>query len=754
MVLDTPPGPDSPQYWVEASVELRRSGNLQAAVEACQRALALAPGDAGALCSLAHALRWQGRFAEAFDAAENALAAAPRMAAAWFNRAASLEGLGRPEEALAGYRRALELKPDYAEAWSNLGNVLADSKRDDEALEAYRRAAHHDPNLAPIWSNLGGALRHGGRTLEAIEACRRATALDPEYAQGWTNLGLALHDQGQLAEAVDALRRSVELDPAALAWQNLGEVLEVCGRLEEAEQACRQALAAGPPTAALLTRLGSLLKQQGRVDEAIDAFKQALAGDPNHVAALAEIGRSYFELRRSQNAETHYRAAVAALLAAARSGDAESALEYESRIYQGFVQSVETEDHYRRCFSDWREEMAALGERFRQPHPEPDAGVDYFAREIAFFLHAGHVLGHTEVLLKLLEDPRSRELAGVTPRLYVFGSFDDDFLRRAERLRVPVVLLERELPRGRATPFHQRFSWLRERFRRDRIGACVWVSSPLWTSFAFSMRIAPVQIFWALRFHPVADSGIDGYITYGSRHERERTIGAQTWRVCPMPLALEVTPPDATAIAELRQRLPQGFLMGTLARPEKIDSKPFLDSVAGILKANPHAHYLWTGRKEHAGIADFFRSAGVAGRCHFVGWVDTRLYAAALDLFLESFPLGTGVVPYQALGAGVPLLSYFSQATLFGVNFWHEFPDGAPSNLERYPILCAETPGEYVRLGNELVANPDFRSRVGARGKRFFEEEISKLPADSRRFLDTIVEIAANTLARRRPDAR
>lgn len=771
--------PDDPDLQLDSGTCLAMMGKASEAEAAFRRLVERHPMHALGWFNLANAVRDQERYEEARNLYVRATQLAPRNAQArvglgtallklglpgaaldYFREAEALNAddpethlgcglafleLGRTDEAVSRFQRALSLKPDYAEAWSNLGNVLTDLKRDDEALEAYRRAAHHNPNLAPIWSNLGGALRRGGHTGEAIEACRRSTALDPGFAPGWTNLGLALRDQGLLAEATKALSRAVELDPAFATWQNLGEVLETDGRLDGAEEAYRRALAAGTPTAVLLTKLGGILKRQGRVNDAIDTIKQALAIDPNHVPALAEIGQLLLELNRPEDAQTHYRTAVEAMLGAIGAGHVESALAHEYQIYHAFVQPVETEEHYRRCFSDWQAEMAALGERFRQTYPRLDANP----REIAFFLHAGHVLGHTEVLLKLLEDPRARDGAGVTPRLYIFGTFDDRFLARVERLRVPFVLLTRELPRGAATPFPQRFSWLRERFRQDRIGVCVWVSSPLWVSFAFSMRLAPVQIFWALRFHPIAGPYIDGYITYGSRHERERIIGKQTWRVCPVPLTLDATPADPKAVAELRQRLPQGFLMGTLARPEKIDSRPFLESVAQILKTNAHAHYLWTGREEHAGIASFFRSAGVADRCHFVGWVDTPLYAAALDLFLESFPFGTGVVPYQALGAGVPLLSYFSKMTLFGVNFGHEFPDGAPENLERYPILCARSPEEYVQLANKLAANPEFRSQVAARGRQFFEQELNNLPSYSQRFFDTIAEIAADTLARR-----
>lgn len=484
-----------------------------------------------------------------------------------------------------------------------------------------------------------------------------------------------------------------------------------------------------------------------RIKLLLRELKDVLLREVNNVPALCRIGSGLVRLGQTREVRKCYRAAVNALRRAIRSGDVNRALLYEETIYPAFVKAVEDEEHYQRSFADWKDALAALGRRFQDPDALRDDGGD----QIAFFLHSGGMLGHTEVLLKMLESrPRSGDHR-VGARVYIFSLYNPEFVARCHAAGVEVVSVVDEL--GQASPWVTRLAWLRQRFKEDRVGVCVWVSMPTMAAFAYSMRIAPVQIFWALRFHPLAGSYVDGYITYGSKHERERIIGKQAWRVCPVPLALDATPADAKAVAELRQRLPEGFLMGTLARPEKIDSRPFLNCVVEILKANPQARYLWTGREEHAGIASFFRSSGVADRCHFAGWVDTRLYAAALDLFLESFPLGTGVVPYQALGAGVPLLSYFSKTTVFGVSFWHEFPDGVPANLEGYPIPCARTPEEYVRLASELVSNADFRLRVAARGRQFFEEEMNSIPGYSARFFDTIAEIAADVLERRRASA-
>lgn len=469
-----------------------------------------------------------------------------------------------------------------------------------------------------------------------------------------------------------------------------------------------------------------------------------LHSKPLNIRAICEIGHTLGQLGRTHESRKCYGIAVEALHTAAKAGDVERALGFEYLIYAAFVKTVEDEQHYYRCFADWKNELAGMGRRLRDPAP---LSVDD-AEGVGFVLQTGALLGHTEVLLRLLEARPRQEGHGHDPRVYVLGDLESQFVGRCRGMGIEVVPVAREMSRGMGPgttlPWKDRFLWLRKRFREDSIRTSVWVSAPTMVAFAYAMRIAPVQIFWALRFHPIAAPYIDGYITYGGRHERERVFGKQVWQVCPMPLAIDATLPDPRAVAELREQLPKGFLMGTLARPEKIDSKPFLNSVVGILKANPQARYLWTGRQEHAGIAGLFRSEGVGDRCHFVGWVDTRLYAAALDLFLESFPFGTGIVPYQALAAGVPLLSYFSEMTIFGVNFSREYPDGNPENLDRHPILCARTPEEYVQLANRLIADADFRSNVASRGQQFFREELDNLPYYSKRFFETIEAVATN----------
>ena len=165
-----------------------------------------------------------------------------------------------------------------------------------------------------------------------------------------------------------------------------------------------------------------------------------------------------------------------------------------------------------------------------------------------------------------------------------------------------------------------------------------------------------------------------------------------------------------------------------------------------LLRRHPEAGFAWTGRERHGGVESFLATHGVAGRCHFVGWVDTPLYAAVLDVFLETFPLGCGITGYQALGAGVPLLSYVDENTVFGMQYWSEVAAGGlpPSreSLDGYPVLAARDPAEFVELASRLITDESFRTGWQAREKAFYEAEILGIERYSRRFFDSIAAVA------------
>ena len=121
-------------------------------------------------------------------------------------------------------------------------------------------------------------------------------------------------------------------------------------------------------------------------------------------------------------------------------------------------------------------------------------------------------------------------------------------------------------------------------------------------------------------------------------------ILGRSWRVGPLTVPDPSGRPDERAVAELRSKYERyDVILATLARTEKMNSDTYLEAVAEILRRHPKAVFLWTGFERHPRIARYWDDAGVGERCIYVGWVDTQVYARAIDVFLDTAPAGCGV---------------------------------------------------------------------------------------------------------------
>jgi tetratricopeptide (TPR) repeat protein len=167
----------------------------------------------------------------AIDACDRALAINPEDAILWTNRGVILhEQLGQTAEALDSHAQAIALAPDYSLALYNYCVVLMALERYEEAIASCAQALQGDgrwgqANPAKTWMNQGVALRRLRRYNEALEACDRAIELAPDYALAWNNRGVVLLSLGRVREAEASFVRALELDPDNdLAKRNLSIV--------------------------------------------------------------------------------------------------------------------------------------------------------------------------------------------------------------------------------------------------------------------------------------------------------------------------------------------------------------------------------------------------------------------------------------------------------------------------------------------------------------------------------------------------
>jgi len=200
---------------LERALTAFRAGDLRAALELVQGALARGPDNIDGLHLLGLIEARRGRLAEGERAIARAVEINPAFAAAHFSRGHVLAELGRPQDAVASYDRVLALRPNHADAAFRRANLLRGLNRLPEALAGFDRTVALRPGHAEAWNNRGVVLKALGRLGEAIASYGRAVAARPGFAEAHGNLGLAHADANRHDLAAADFERMLAIDPTA-----------------------------------------------------------------------------------------------------------------------------------------------------------------------------------------------------------------------------------------------------------------------------------------------------------------------------------------------------------------------------------------------------------------------------------------------------------------------------------------------------------------------------------------------------------
>lgn len=262
----------------------------------------------------------------------------------------------------------------------------------------------------------------------------------------------------------------------------------------------------------------------------------------------------------------------------------------------------------------------------------------------------------------------------------------------------------------------------------NQFDAAVWTYHPWLCPLLFSIEVAPIQALLSQIFAvPVEAKDVKKFTLKGF-DGRLITEGDNVWKTLPLSLYdLVHNEKEFRSEERAKLNLNDEILLGTISRPEKINSKEFLHVVCSLLKSNPNSRFLWTGLSAPCEINNFFHAEGVLSQTIFAGWVDPVRCTAALDIFLDSFPFASGMTVIQAMAMAKPVVSMRSPYTLIGRDIIEalEQPEKAPDiyNALRdavgdlfensfFPV--AEDIESYVAISNSLILHAGLRQRVGA----------------------------------------
>jgi len=449
--------------------------------------------------------------------------------------------------------------------------------------------------------------------------------------------------------------------------------------------------------------------------------------------------------------------ALPALRRALAADDADLALELEYTNYQVYLRQTENRDHVRRFFSEWTPQMVESGRRLRGMPPAPQPADPSSPPVIAFFLPFASWLAHVRTFANLLEALNSLDTPPFRARVYLFEGKHHELPARLRALGAEVEIIPPRPQQRR--DWRWRIMQLRERLARAGIDTLVFVSSPIFMPFATAVRTAPVQVWWSLKYHGLELPDLDGYVTGGSVGERTRIIEGREWRIAPSSLAdLGGAELEQEARRIRRELAAPGPVLGSLVRPEKLLSDPFLDALGEILRANPRALFLWFGRRRDAAVERAFDARGIGGQCRYCGWVNTRVYARVLDIHLDTFPFPAGVTMIETTAAGVPGVNYLSDESrsngiipvilpvLNGEDGAHADQTavrGLLTTEDGGPLFfCARSPAEYVTHAQRLIDDAALRHAAGE-GARLAFAHLNRPGLTAAQFAAHLRDIAA-----------
>jgi glycosyltransferase involved in cell wall biosynthesis len=417
-------------------------------------------------------------------------------------------------------------------------------------------------------------------------------------------------------------------------------------------------------------------------------------------------------------------------------------LEIESNLYDNYIRHHENEDHFHDVYKKLNPILRKCGSEFKFSYETKKIKVLKKSQLpiVVFFIHNASMLAHIISLLDFFRGLKKLQIQEFVPFVICLTNYNSSLWEELNKLGIDSFFFDLEFQQ---MSILERIIYIREFIKYNNIKIFISVSLVVFISFMFSMRIAPIQVWWSMKYHNYKIPEIDFYMTGGALGENFKIRNKTKWLVSQGAFSNLVNfSLAANAIMHKKSLGGKKIILGSFGREEKLRSNDFLNCIVKILTNNPNVIFLWTGKIHDVYINEFFLSHGVIQQTNFIGWVDTKFYAHVIDIYLDSFPFPSGLTIYEAMALGVPTVLFKTnnsdlgiQANINGLYYGltGELIDQkrVQEIFKKYSdeelILLANNKNEYIDYANKLIKDINFRKRVGNAGKCFINEYMSDI---------------------------
>ena len=196
--------------------------NWTRALEEAELAVELDAENAIVQRNLGYVLERQGRYLDAIDAYERAAALAPKLGYILVGAGHCYLAMGDNESALKQFERAAEADPNSPVGLDALGHGSALAGDPDRAISVLKKTIELDPTYGPAFAHLGRVYYTQLNWEAAIEYFTQAMDLGVENEEYYYEFGLAYSYLDDCGNAVIWLEKALDLNAnSAPAWEGL-----------------------------------------------------------------------------------------------------------------------------------------------------------------------------------------------------------------------------------------------------------------------------------------------------------------------------------------------------------------------------------------------------------------------------------------------------------------------------------------------------------------------------------------------------
>ena len=300
---------DALAYSLRSTVELTQNRKAEARADA-EKAVTVNPSSSTAYLSLSWVQQAEFDLDGALASVRKAVELDPHNVQALIQKSGLLFGMGRLQDAVKIAEQAWQVAPDDAMVNTIWGFLQLARNRVNEAREAFEAAIAQDSTLGLPHLGLGLALFRVNETDGAVAEMRKATLLEPQVALYNSYLGKAFYEIKDDRRAKKYLELAKQLDPRdptpwlydAIRLQSVNRPVEAIENLQKSIElnddrgVYRSRLLLDEDLAARSATLGRIYNEVGFTQLALQEGWRSVSRDPTNYSAHRLLADSYAAL--------------------------------------------------------------------------------------------------------------------------------------------------------------------------------------------------------------------------------------------------------------------------------------------------------------------------------------------------------------------------------------------------------------------------------------------------------------------------